>query len=448
VPLVLSTGQQTKGLLFKLAPNAIISGRVLDSEGDPMGSVMVLALRPTYQRGERQWLPLGTVQTNDLGEFRIASLTAGGYVVAASSTLSVGSLLGGSDRSASDKPEMAYATTFYPNAADASGAMGVRVEVGGETKLGDIRLLRTPTVRVSGKFVGETEGRSFMVRLVPKGGGLLSSLAGKTAIVQPGGSFTLRGVAPGSYTLSSPSYSLNGVSSDSQAPLSGTQTIQVGDQNIEGILLQLSPGSELPGVVAVEGKDKVSLEKVQVQLNARDSSAGLGLPRGIPGEGGKFTLKNVAADRYLVQVNNLPEGSYVKSVRFGGQDLTEEGLDLTSGVAGSLQITLSLEAAQVDGVVQDSDNKPVAGATVVLLPDVRSRYSLYREVTADQNGAFRLKGVTPGDYKFLAWEDIVTGASQDPEFLKKYESKAESLSLKESGRRTLQVKAIPFEERR
>ncbi len=223
----------------------------------------------------------------------------------------------------------------------------------------------------------------------------------------------------------------------------------MGQQNIEGLLLQLGASSDLPGVITVEGKSSVNLDQTQVVLQPRDlavpAAAGSIGPVGAVGEKGKFALKGVAGNRYLVQVKNGPEGSYVKSVRLGDQDVTEEGLDLTGGVAGSLQITLSPEAAQVDGVVRDTDNQPVAGATVVLVPGSR-RYSLYREERTDQNGAFSLKGVTPGDYKLLAWEDIETGAYQDPEFLKKYESKAESLSLKPSDRRAVQLKMIPFED--
>jgi hypothetical protein len=48
-------------------------------------------------------------------------------------------------------------------------------------------------------------------------------------------------------------------------------------------------------------------------------------------------------------------------------------------------------------------------------------------------------------YTVLAWTDIETGAYQAPELLKRYESKAEKLSLKESDRKTLSLKAIPAE---
>ena len=164
-------------------------------------------------------------------------------------------------------------------------------------------------------------------------------------------------------------------------------------------------------------------------------------------EDGMFTLKNIQPILCQVQVSNLPEGSYVKSIRLGNQDVGEEGIDLSRGASDGLQVTISMAGAQVDGIVQSGESKPVSVATVVLVPESR-RYSLFREARTGEDGGFSFNGVTPGDYKLLAWEDIETGAYQDPEFLKKYESKAESLSLKESGRRTLQVKVIPLEEQR
>jgi hypothetical protein len=98
----------------------------------------------------------------------------------------------------------------------------------------------------------------------------------------------------------------------------------------------------------------------------------------------------------------------------------------------------------VDGVVQNPENKPVSGATVVLAPD-SGRYSLFKEVRTGDNGSYSFKGVPPGDYKILAWTDIETGVYQDPDFLKRFDSKAEKLSLKESDRKTLSLKVIPAE---
>jgi len=100
--------------------------------------------------------------------------------------------------------------------------------------------------------------------------------------------------------------------------------------------------------------------------------------------------------------------------------------------------------AEIDGVVAAEDGKPMPGVTVVLIPNSR-RYLLFRSDATDQNGAVRFQGVPPGDYKLLAWEDVVSGAWCDPEFLKPFENKAEAVTVEENDRKSVALKAIPME---
>ena len=81
--LLFSAGQEIKDVLFKLQPNSVISGKVLDEDGEPIPQTMVMALRVMYQRGKKQFLPLATSITNDLGEYRLANLKGGKYSVSA-----------------------------------------------------------------------------------------------------------------------------------------------------------------------------------------------------------------------------------------------------------------------------------------------------------------------------------------------------------------------------
>jgi hypothetical protein len=440
-PLVLSAGQRMKDLVFKMSPDAVISGRVLDEDGETVPGATVLALRAAYQRGEKSWQPLGSGQANDLGEFRLSGLGAGSYIVAAAPRLAATSVLGVSSQAPGNTPERDNITTYYPNATDPVNAIPVDVASGSEAKGTDVRLIRTQTVRVKGKVTGMGDTKQVLVRMVPKGAGILSLVTGKMTVVQEtNGAFELTGVAPGSYLLTAGSVSsLLGGGGGSSAAM----PLQVKDQHIEGIVLSPGGGSELPGAVLVDGKEAVKLDAVQVALAPRDFVS-LSAPSAKAAEDGKFTLKSVSPDRYLLQVSGNPPGSFVKRIKLGETDVTEEGLDLTGGVAGSLQVTLGLAGAQVDGMVQGADEKPVTGATVVLVPDSR-RYSLFKEVKTGEKGSFSFKGIAPGEYKILAWDDIESGASQDPEFLKRYESKAEKLSLKESDRKTLSLKVIPAE---
>jgi hypothetical protein len=436
--LSLSAGQTIKDLLFKLAPNAVISGRVLDEDGEPVPNVTILTLQPAYQRGKRQFLPTATAQSNDLGEFRVAGLAAGRYMLSATYRNLAAIAVGGTSQPSGDKPEMAYVTTYYPNSADVAGAVPVIVDTGTDLRGTDIRMLKTKTIRVKGKLGGVLQGKTAMVLLTPKGVGFTGLMTGNISVARPpDGAFEIRGVAPGSYVLSA-------LAADNMTALVGGISVEVGDQHIDGVLLSPGEGGELLGVVTVEGTAPADLKKTQVGLESL-GAVSLVPPRGSVDDDGKFTVKNVAPDRYLVQLTGAPETAFVRSVRLGNQEMTDAGIDLTGGISGTLQITLSTAGAQVDGVIRGEDEKPVSGATVALIPDSK-RYTLYKSTTTDQSGAFSFKGVTPGDYKLLAWEDIEQGAFQDPEFVKPFESKAQALSLKENERKTALLKVISAEK--
>jgi protocatechuate 3,4-dioxygenase beta subunit len=436
--LLLSAAQRLKDLTFRLAPNSIISGRVVDEEGEPVQNAVVMALRAAYQRGERQYVPLGAVQSNDMGEFRIASLTAGRYLVAAAPVnLGLG-VAGASNEPPTDRPESGYVTTYYPNSTDPSLASPVQVGIGADAAGTDIRLVKTTTVRIKGKVVGGSLGKQVVVTLTRRGTGALGLVTRKLAIAQQAdGAFDVKGVPPGSYVLGA-------ITADNPLSSGASLPVQIGEQHIDGVILSLGGGGELTGTVTVESKEPMKLGSVQVVLQSLEFLS-LNTPRATPGDDGKFTLKDVSPDRYQVAVVNGPENSYIKSVRHGNQEVPEAQIDLSGGVAGTLQVDLSQAGAQVDGAIRDGEDKPMSGATVVLIPDSRQHW-LYRVTTSDQNGGFSFKGVTPGEYKILAWEDVETGAYQESEFLKQFESQAQAVSLKENDRKSVSLRAIPLDK--
>jgi hypothetical protein len=303
----------------------------------------------------------------------------------------------------------------------------------------DIRMSKVKAFRVKGKL-SETPNTRVIVFLTPKGQGITGMVTRNMAIALQDGGFEFKGVPPGSYLLSA-------TGPDGLTSVGSLRPIEVTDQHIEGLILENAAGGELSGVVAVEGasKEKVNLKEIKVVL-ASSEIMSISPPMATAGEDGKFTFKNVAPDHYRVNVQGGPETAYVKAVKFGSVDATEDGIDLSNGVTGTIEIALSQESAQVDGRVVGDDGNPVAGVTVVLVPKSR-RYSLFKEMTTDQQGSFSFKGITPGDYKVLAWEDIEQGAYQDPQFLKLYEGKAEDVSLQENARKVVSLKVIPAESK-
>jgi uncharacterized surface anchored protein len=166
-------------------------------------------------------------------------------------------------------------------------------------------------------------------------------------------------------------------------------------------------------------------------------------------EDGKFNLTNIFADANRLSVTGLPAGFYVKAMQMGSQDVLESAPDFGNAQGSGLRITVSGKAGTATGTVTDAADKPVGGATVVLIPKSekrRSNVQFYKTATTDQKGLFTIKSVDPGDYKAYAWEDVETQAWMDPEFVKPVESKGTAVTVDPSGQHQMQLKAIPAEK--
>ena len=90
---------------------------------------------------------------------------------------------------------------------------------------------------------------------------------------------------------------------------------------------------------------------------------------------------------------------------------------------------------EVTGTVRDAGGKAVPGAIVQLCD--KSGESV-KAANTDQNGAFDLKGLAPGEYKTFAWEDRGDGVISDPDFRKTFESKSTTVKLSEKSRENIE----------
>ena len=189
-PLTLDRGQQTKDLVVKLTPHGVISGRVLDEDGDPAASMMVQLLKPSYTGGRKQLTTAGTGQTNDLGEYRIFGLAPGRYYVTAGSLIAASLSV---DRSAEARPEEDYVATYYPGVTDPASATPVDVAAGVQIRGIDISIAKRRTVHITGHVSALPPVR--LLWLTPRS--LMGALSMRMVRVDAKGEFEIRGVAPG-----------------------------------------------------------------------------------------------------------------------------------------------------------------------------------------------------------------------------------------------------------
>jgi uncharacterized GH25 family protein len=430
-PIALAPDQHVKDIVFKLSPQSVITGKVLDEDGDPVAGVQVRALKFQYQGGKKTWTQVAGGQTSDIGEFRIPGLDPGRYLVATSSRNQSNPMQTATAEPLPKMAEMAYAATYYPSTMDSSNAVPVDVGAGGETRGIDIRLRKAPVFRIRGKVANVPGGR-VMVMITPKEG--VPSAPAMSQAAPPEYRFEIRNVSPGSYVL-------HAQMGNGNQQAVAFQEVQVGTQHIDGVVLAVAGGNDIPGTVKVEDATAaVPMPNLSVFLLP---AIPIGAPaRAKAADDLKFTLKNVPPLHYKVSVSGVPDTCFVKSIRYGGQPVPDEGVDFLG--SGALEVILSATAAEVDGAVVDKDGKPVAGAIVALISkgsatDIQSR-------STDENGAAMFKGLKPGEYKLIAWEDIPRGAYQDPEFVKPYEGRGETVKLDASARQAIQLKVIPAEE--
>jgi len=413
ITLSLAAGQEMNDLPFDLIPGSTISGKILDAAGNSVPKAGVLALQPIYQRGSKEYIPLNSAVADENGEYKLTGLSAGSYNLSAASRGGEG------------------IATFYPNSASLTTSPAVTVAPASQVTGKDIRLVKLPTFRIAGKLAPQSPTAS-IAWLTPKSAGATALVSRMAAPIDSDGSFVFPYAPSGAYVLTATE--LDGVAAAS-APLS----VNVAAQNVEGIVLKPQSTGELSGTVSMSLAGAPLPKEMQVVLETADSLIPRP-PRAAVGDDGKFTLQNLAAGRYIAHMR-MPDTLYVRSVRYRGFDVTENGFEFGGGIPAPLLIALSVGGAVVDGTVRDPDGNPMPGAVVALVPSLR-RYSRYKETTTDQNGAFTITGVAPGEYKIYSWDRIETGAYQNADWLRPYELKGRSIVARQDGHETISLRAI------
>jgi len=506
-PLVLEAGNELKDVAIQMTPQAVIAGRVTDQDGDPVANIGVSVLRYGYTNGRRTLTPgggpagrggpigpggPGGTVTDDQGNFRIGNLSPGRYYVSADPRGGNG-LIGPVQEQpgrAAAAPKAADVTTFYPNALDAKSAAPVDVGAGGEIRGIEIRLRREKTYSIRGKAVDTTIGgpavSAYVLVVPPETTAVGPATLSNMTRTSPDGSFEIRNLLPGTHVLQGSAGATLTISSGSgggvmmmrmaagpagvESSATGRMEVTISDANVTDAVLQLTGGAEITGTIRMEDGDLKDWLQPPAQSSQPQGPAGL---PPLPGPGtksvrlatsegisvsapnapfnadGTFVVKGVTPAKYFVTVGGLPQGSFVKSMRFGGQDVTRAPLDLTSGGGGQLEVVLSPKAADLTGVVLNDKNEPVQGVPVTLWPKVPDRSNSnngIKTANTDQNGSFKISGLAPGDYYVAAWDDIPeAGLAQNPDFLAQFSTDDTAVKLAESAHQNASVKFVARE---
>jgi hypothetical protein len=255
------------------------------------------------------------------------------------------------------------------------------------------------------------------------------------------GNFAINGLFPGAYTLQS--------QSGPARELQGHQIVTIADRDIDDAILTLVPALEIPLSVRIDGADPQQSQKIRstlrFTLTATDGTNDNAMAQ--TKADGTWLFRTIGFGTYRMGLG-VPDGTYVKSIRFGNQDITTSLLDTASG-GGALEMVLSPHAAEVTGIVEDASGQPLSGVTVSLwMPGLPPFGTLdqARTTATDAMGHFRFGSLRPGEYRIGAWERIEQGMGILSEFHVRFDNQATVVKLMEDSRETVQPALISHEE--
>lgn len=422
--ITLAPGQKPGLVTLRMVPLGAIAGRVLDEDGEPIQSAGIQVLRFSYANGHRQLISVAGASSNDRGEYRVFGLRAGRYLLQASVP---GAPMSRPLDARALIPEMqdTYASSYFPGVIDVDSASTVSLNEGSELADMDFHLHKVRAVGVHGHLsspVDRFAASQIQVVLAHNEGGVASYIARVSASIDSTtGRFEVRGVSPGSYLL---------VASQlfSGRALGGRVPIEVTATSREEVTLPLTPAFDVVGAIELEGAPRGNLPNLTVRLL---SAEGLHLgpqPVSKVASDGSFRLPGVTSGRWMVLIESLPEGLWVKNVSFAGNEVLAGELSLSESSRGQLRIVLAGNGAQLSGTVT-AEGQPCR-ATVVLVPaalELRGAHQMYKVTNTTERGLFTLKGIPPGPYKLFAFQEIEPFDWLDHEQLKKVEDMGLSL---------------------
>jgi hypothetical protein len=441
-----AAGQQRNDVRIGLDVAPTLFGHVRDPQNIPITNILVEAIRVIYgPRGDRSLETVESALTDDRGEYHLYWLDPGDYYIRAlpPTTSGTGTPSGCPVLGASQ----GYAPTYYPGFRDPADATPIRLRVGSNLSAFDFRIQTGSVVSLWGNIsiLSTGQGVGTDVHAIPAGAvasvqkfKVRSRAPGPNTSRREEGEFKFNGMLPGTYIISA-EYAFG------QQRLMVHRKVTLKAQEC-ALTLKLIPGSSVNGSITFESGPSLDLRSAQLLLDSVDPDMP-SPPAFALGRNGQFSVAPVEPGDYSIRFIDLPDDVYLKSARSGEVDIQAKSLRVATSPPEPIRVVLGVDGGKVDGVVYDSNNRPFAGADVVLVPDAERRTSpnQYRAVKSDAEGHFMLRGIPPGDYKMFAWQAIEPNAYLNDNYMRGYEPLGTPMRVTPNAVGTTSIRIIPMD---
>jgi hypothetical protein len=430
--IVTGADLDTEHLVLRLAPNAVLTGTVLDEFGEPVRNAQVAVYRENHVQGLSRISRYSASSTDDQGRYEVTPLDEGTYFVCAKASPWYAVHPSTNVQGATNSPahvdaslDVVYPITYYGDATEAEDATPIPVR-GGDRLVADIHLNPVPSLHL---IVHTPEDGSHGINLPvlqkPAFDGFEQVATSNIQMISPG-VFEVTGVAAGRYSVRVPD-SNGQMKEPTEINLSGGGELDVSSG---------SSTSKIKATVQIEGAAGIP---AQFQIALRDGKGRVNVAE-VDTKGGA-NLADVIPGKYDVVVfSPTPTQSY-SVVRIASEAgmISGHSLNVPPGAQLSISLTLVGSSVTVEGFAKRA-GKATSGAMIVLVPkDPEANHDRFRRDQSDQDGSFSLPNVIPGSYTVLAIEDGWDLDWSQPAVLAQYVKEGQALEVMDRSPSTLHL---------
>jgi hypothetical protein len=437
--IIVGRDKESSNIVFRLQPDASISGRVVDEHNEAVANAQVTLFREGLQNGKRGIYRAQQTQTSDEGLYRFAHIRPGKFYVVVSAMPWYSQYNGGGrgrmifrgGGAPAPEPDegneildTAFPVTFYPGVTDSARAEAIELKPG-QRENADFTLVAVPSLHVrvitpSGD--GQQNVSAALMQEIfdsPDAG-----MRGRSMTVNNGVT-EISGLTPGHYVLQVNSYSPN------RGPQPGVRREVDIASSMDLNATDVPTGVNVTGTVRFDGPSpqgpiRIALRRASFQM----------FPLQVNAKGEISNDRPVMPDSYDVV---LPVSGYqISNITVSGAKLTGQTIQV-GGDDVHMNIVASKSSGRVEGVAL-KDGQPLAGAMVVLVPEDADRQMLYRRDQSDSDGSFDLSSVTPGKYTLIALENGWELEWGKPEVLKPFLAAGEPVRVAIDGKYQVNAK--------
>jgi hypothetical protein len=436
-PIYYRPGDQ---VTIRMVKGGVITGKVTDSQGQPVVQIPIRALRLRDEKGHpsraapKAFSGFGGVRTDDRGIYRLYGLEPGVYLVSA-----------GGGEQFSSTPFTSDSPVYHPSGT-VDVAAEVKVQAGQDTGGIDISYSSLPGHSVSGHLAGQfaTGGVMSLAALV------LTHLKtgmpqAETVSMGESHAFRIEGVPDGDYFLTAISYSFG-----KDLTAAPPTKIAVKGSDVTGIEMTLGPITAISGKVVIEALKQVdqspacktgsprrvediivaphpserskAAEQIPMVLDLTESSQG---SMTSPDAKGEFSAQLPSGGSYHIETQLLDDDLFLSSVTLPPDQAGKPPKDASGGIAvknseriSNLTVTVAQGGAAVAGRISPSAPGAVLpekmrAHLVPVEKEAADNTLRYYDAIVRRDGSFELKHIAPGRYYVLArvmsqeeWDEV------------------------------------------